>query len=181
MKFPVTVRFRKAEVKIYGKSAAYSFYRLSYYAAGKRHTQSFSSFKEAHTTAKAKARELAKGNQSLALTPKEATAALSIRDGLEAHRIETGQSFTALEAVTGFLNAMKHLPIGCGLTESLKTFSSTLATIKPKLISSIRRAYHDLAPKICRVLPRSPSPRPKPGFPQQIHGQFCKNIAQITQ
>ena len=79
--------------------------------------------------------EIANGNQSIALTAKEATAALSIRDALDAFRRDTGRSFTALEAVTGFLDAMKQLPPGCGLTESVKAFARTLATIKPKLIS----------------------------------------------
>jgi len=69
------------------------------------------------------------------LTAREATAALSIRDTLDAFRRDTGRSFTALEAVTGFLDAMKQLPPGCGLTESVKAFARTLATIKPKLIS----------------------------------------------
>lgn len=135
MKFPVKVSFRKAEVKIYGKSAAYPFYRLCYYAAGKRRIQSFSTYTEARTKADAKVRELASGNQSIALTAKEATAALSIRDALDAFRRDTGRSFTALEAVTGFLDAMKQLPPGCGLTESVKAFARTLATVKPILIS----------------------------------------------
>jgi integrase len=141
MKFPVKVRFRKAEVKIYGKSAAYEFYRLCYYAAGKRCIQSFSTYTEARTKADAKVRELASGSQSIALTAKEATAALSVRDALDAFRHDTGRSFTALEAVTGFLDAIKQLPPGCGLTESVRTFTRTLATIKPKLISEAAEEF----------------------------------------
>jgi integrase len=135
MKFPVKVTFRKAEAKIYGKSAGYSFYRLCYYAGGKRHIRSFSTYSEARQEAEAKVKEIANGSQSIALTPKEATAALSIRDALDAYRRETGRSFTALEAVTGYLDAIKQLPPGCGLTESVKSFTRTLATVKPKLIS----------------------------------------------
>jgi integrase len=135
MKFPVKVTFRKAEAKIYGKSAAYPFYRLCYYAAGKRRIQSFSTYAAAKTEADAKVKQLANGNQSIALSAKEATAALSIRDALDAFRRDTGRSFTALEAVTGFLDAVKQLPQGCGLTESVKAFSRTQATIKPKLIA----------------------------------------------
>jgi integrase len=135
MKFPVKVTFRKAEAKIYGKSAAYPFYRLCYYAAGKRRIQSFSTYSEARREAEAKVKEIANGNQSIALTAKEATAALSIRDALDAYRRDTGRSFTALEAVAGFLDAMKQLPAGCGLTESVKSFAHTLATVKPKLIA----------------------------------------------
>jgi 23S rRNA maturation mini-RNase III len=135
VKFPVKVRFRKAEAKIYGKSDAYPFYRRCYYAAGKRRIQSFSTYAAAKTEADAKVKQLANGNQSIALTAKEATAALSIRDALDAFRRDTGRSFTALEAVTGFLDAVKQLPQGCGLIESVRAFARTLATIKPKLIS----------------------------------------------
>jgi hypothetical protein len=135
MKFPVKVTFRKAEAKIYGKSAAYPFYRLCYYAAGKRRIQSFSTYAAAKTAADAKVQEIAKGNQSIALTPKEATAALSIRDALDTFRRDTGRSYTALEAVTGFLNVVKQLPEGCNPTEAARAYSRTLATIRPKLIS----------------------------------------------
>jgi integrase len=135
MKFPVKVSFRKAEAKIYGKTAAYPFYRICYRAGGKRHVRSFTSYGEARAEAETKVREIANGDQSIALTPKEASGALSIRDALDAFRRETGRSFTALEAVTGFLDAMKQLPPGCGLTESVKAYARTLATIRPKLIS----------------------------------------------
>ena len=135
MKFPVTVTFRKAEVKIYGKSEAYPFYRLCFYAGGKRHVRSFSTYGEAKGEADAKVREIADGNQALALTAKEATAALSIRDTLDAFRRDTGRAFTPVEAVTGFLDAVKQLPAGCNLTEAVRTYSRTLATIKPKLIA----------------------------------------------
>jgi integrase len=135
MKFPVKVTFRKAEAKIYGKSAGYSFYRLCYYAGGKRHIRSFSTYSEARQEAEAKVKEIANGNQSIALTPKEATAALSIRDALDAYRRDTGRAYTALEAVTGFLDAVKQLPQGCNLTEAVRAYSRTLATVKPKLIA----------------------------------------------
>jgi hypothetical protein len=135
MKFPVKVTFRKAEAKIYGKSAAYPFYRLCYYAAGKRHVRSFSTYSEARKEADTKVKQLADGNQSIALTAKEATAALSIRDALDAHRSATGRAYTALEAVTGFLDAIRQLPDGCNLTEAVRAYSRTLATIEPKLIA----------------------------------------------
>jgi len=135
MKFPVKVTFRKAEAKIYGKSAAYPFYRLCYYAAGKRRIQSFSTYAAAKTEADAKVKQLANGNQSIALTAKEATAALAIRDALDAFRRDTGRSYTALEAVTGFLDVVKQLPEGFNPTEAVRAYSRTLATIKPKVIS----------------------------------------------
>ena len=135
MKFPVKVTYRKAEVKIYGKSAAYPFYRLCYYAAGQRRVRSFSTYAEAKIEAKKKVRDVAKGRQTIALTDKEAMAALSIRDALDTFWRETGRRFTALEAVAGFLDAIKHLPQGYGLTELVKAFAQTQATLKPRLIS----------------------------------------------
>jgi hypothetical protein len=100
MKFPVKVTYRKAEAKIYGKNAGYQFYRLCYYAAGKRHVRSFSTYSEAKTAADTKVKELANGNQSIALTAKEATVALSIRDALDAYRRAATRAYTALEALT---------------------------------------------------------------------------------
>ncbi len=44
MRLPVKVTHRKAEVKIYGKSASYAFYRTAHRAGGKRRVQSFSTY-----------------------------------------------------------------------------------------------------------------------------------------
>jgi len=120
---------------IYGKSKAYPAYRLAWRVTGKRRMERFQTYSEAKRRADALVKELAKGSQVTALTAKEAATALSIRDALDAFRRDTGRGFTALEAVTGFLDAMKQLPHGCGLTESVKAFARTLATVKPKLIA----------------------------------------------
>jgi integrase len=111
-------------------------YRLAWRVTGKRRMERFQTYSEAKSRADALVKELAKGSQVTALSGKEVAAALSIRDALDAFRRETGRSFTALEAVTGFLDAMKQLPPGCGLTESVKTFARTVATVKPKLIAN---------------------------------------------
>jgi len=141
MKFPVKVTFRKAEAKIYGKSESYPFYRLCYYAAGKRHVRSFSTYSAARAEAEAKVREIADGNQAIGLSAKEATAALSIRDALDAFRRETGRTLTALEAVTSYLDAAKLLPAGCNLTDAVRTYSKSFATIKPKLIADAAEEF----------------------------------------
>jgi hypothetical protein len=36
MRFPLVIRHRKAEVRIYGKSKNYAFYRVAAYVGGKR-------------------------------------------------------------------------------------------------------------------------------------------------
>jgi integrase len=136
MRFPKRIRHRgQVLATIYGKSKAYPAYRLAWRVTGKRRMERFQTYSEAKRRADALVKELAKGSQVTALTGKEAAAALSIRDALDAFRRDTGRSFTALEAVTGFLDAMKQLPAGCGLTESVKAFARTLATVKPKLIA----------------------------------------------
>jgi hypothetical protein len=53
-----------------------AFHRLCYYATGKRRIQSHSTYSEAKTEADAKVRDLANGNQSVALAAKEAIAGL---------------------------------------------------------------------------------------------------------
>jgi integrase len=49
-----------------------------------------------------------------------------------------------LEAVTGYLDAVKHLPPGCNLTEAVRTYSRTLATIKPKLIAEAVEEFNEM-------------------------------------
>ena len=61
MRFPKTVRFRKVEAKIYGKSKAYPFYRVCGYVAGKRRMTSFVTYSEAKAAADKLVRELAAG------------------------------------------------------------------------------------------------------------------------
>ena len=136
VRFPKRIRHRgQVLATIYGKSASYPAYRLAWRVAGKRRMERFQTYSEVKRRADAIVKELAQGSQVTALTGKEAAAALSIRDALDAFRRDTGRGFTALEAVTGFLDAMKQLPPGCGLTESVKAFARTLATVKPKLIA----------------------------------------------
>jgi integrase len=136
MRFPKRIRHRgQVLATIYGKSASYPAYRLAWRVAGKRRMERFQTYSEVKRRADALVKELAQGSQVTALSAKEATAALSIRDALEAFRRDTGRRFTALEAVTGFLDAMKQLPPGCGLTESVRVYARTIAALKPKLIS----------------------------------------------
>ena len=64
MRFPKTIKYRRFEAKIYGKSQNYSFYRVAYYTAGKRHVRNFKTFGEAKTEAEGILRDLARGSQS---------------------------------------------------------------------------------------------------------------------
>jgi hypothetical protein len=67
--------------------------------AGKRVLQSFQTFAAAKIAAEAKLRQIAKGNQSAALTTKEATDALNIRDALQGFYCDTGRRVAPLTKV----------------------------------------------------------------------------------
>ena len=109
LKFPRVIRHRRAEVTIYGKKESYPFYRIAYRASGKRRMESFRTYGEAKAAADKKVRELSEGNQSLALTNKEVTEALAIRDAVAEFRLDTGRTVTGLQIVTQALPAMKVL------------------------------------------------------------------------
>ena len=58
MKFPVTVKYRRAEAVIYAKSEKYPYYRLAYCAVGKRIVRSFPTYSAVRKEAEDKLREL---------------------------------------------------------------------------------------------------------------------------
>jgi hypothetical protein len=52
------IRYRKAEVTVYGKNASYPFSRIAFRANSKRQMKSFKTYSEAKAEAEKKAREL---------------------------------------------------------------------------------------------------------------------------
>jgi hypothetical protein len=64
MKFPKVIKHRRFEATIYGKTKHYAYYRVAYYAAGKRHVRNFRACGEAKTEAERVVRELANGSQA---------------------------------------------------------------------------------------------------------------------
>jgi integrase len=134
MTFPVVVKHRRAEARIYGRSKSYRYYRLAYHAGGKRVVRSFATYSEAKSEAKAKVRELAAGSQAAALSRGEASAALGIREALAGYRRDTGRTITALEAVTGYLDAARKLA-GRSLGDTVDAYLATLASVKRKDIA----------------------------------------------
>ena len=80
-------------------------------------------------------RELADGSQSVALTSKAASDALAIRDALDAYRRDTGRSLTALQSVTGYLDAAKILPSNISLADMVQGYLRTVAVVSRKLLS----------------------------------------------
>jgi hypothetical protein len=167
VKFPKVIRHRKAEVTIYGRKEAYPFYRLAYRAGGKRILRSFSTWSEVKTEAEKKVRELARGSQSPALSEKEVTAALTIRDPLDAYRRETGRTITALQAVTGYVEAMKKLGER-PLSEAVEGFLSTVAVVKRKGLSDAVEEF---------IAGRAPKAVAKDGKRSALNPKYVENTA----
>jgi integrase len=132
MKFPVTIKHRRSQATIYAKSEKYPYYRLSYRAAGKRIIRSFATYAEAKEEGKKKVRELDAGNQAIALSPKEIADSLAIRDALTNFRVSTGHKITAVQAVTGYLDAVKLLPVGHNVADSVRGYLGTIAVVQRK-------------------------------------------------
>ena len=118
--FPVVVKFREQRAKIYRPAQNFPFYRVAFKVAGKRRMLTFSNYGEAKAAAEAKVKELQKGQQSSALTAKEAQDALSVREMLIAYRQDTGKRLSPLEVVSGYLAAAKLLPKGSTLLEAVR-------------------------------------------------------------
>ncbi len=80
---------------IYGKTDSYTFYRVAARAGGKRVVRSFGSYSEAREYADRTVRDLARSGNLPALTPKETTDALAVREVLAGFFKETGRKRSA--------------------------------------------------------------------------------------
>jgi hypothetical protein len=65
MRFPKIIKHRRFEATIYGKTKNYPYYRVAYYAAGKRRILNFKTFGEARIKAESIVRELADGSPAV--------------------------------------------------------------------------------------------------------------------
>ncbi len=130
--FPHTVRFRTLTATIYGRSAGYQFYRMAVRVAGKRVVRSFQTFTQAKAEAEKKLRELAKGNQSAGLSAKESADALAIREAVQAFYRDTGRKVSPLQAVNGYIDALRVLPLDVSPEEAVRTFRQSVATVERK-------------------------------------------------
>jgi integrase len=132
VKFPHIVHFRTLTATIYGKSAAYPFYRMAVRVAGKRVVRSFGTFADAKAEAKAKLRQTASGNVSAGLSAKESADAIAIRQALVAYRQETGRRLSALESVLSYITAAKLLPDNCTLPDAVRVYRQSIAAVQRK-------------------------------------------------
>jgi len=131
VRFPKTVKHRRAEATIYGKSKAYPFYRVAFHVAGRRQMKSFATYggeDGAKHWADAKVRELAKGSQAAALTPKQAGDALAALERLQTLFQATGKRYSLLGAVSEFAEATAGVNVP--LSEVVEGYKRTVAAVK---------------------------------------------------
>ncbi len=131
VKFPKVIRHRKAECKIYGKKPDYPFYRVAWYVTGQRRIKQFATYSKARDFADALVKDLAKGSQSTALTPKQATDALAAFERLQAYFQQSGRRISLLATVTECVEANMRLN-GHTLAEAVEGFMANVVTVKRK-------------------------------------------------
>ena len=129
MRFPVKVRFRKAEARIYGKSKAYPFYRVCGMVDGKRRMTSFRLYGEAKAAADKLVRDIASGSRVAALTRAQANDALIALARLDGFFRATGKRVSLADAADSFCTAAAKLG-DRALGDAVDGFLSNVATVK---------------------------------------------------
>jgi len=163
----VKVEYRGQRAKIYAPAKGFDYYRVSFRTAGRRRMLTFGTYSEARQAAEDKVRELHQGQQSSALTGKEAAAALSIRDALDAYRRDTGRTVSAMQAVNEYLDAARRLG-GRPLSAAVEGYLRTVASVKRK----------DLAEAVEEFLAsEEPRTRTSNGDRAQLSGKYHYNRA----
>jgi integrase len=141
--FPVKVEYYDQRAKIYRPASNFPFYRVAFKVAGKRRMLTFGSYGEAKTAAEAKVKELHKGQQSSALTAKQAQDAITVRDMLAGYRQETGNLVSLVEMTGSYLAAVKQLPKGCSLLEAVRVYRQSIAAVLRKPLAEAVKEFCD--------------------------------------
>jgi hypothetical protein len=137
VKFPKVIRHRKAECKIYGKQPDYPFYRVAWYVTGQRRVKQFATYSKEKELADALVKDLAKGSQTTALAPTQATDALAAVERLKAFYQQTGRNVSLLRAVSEYVEAASKLS-GHTLAEAVDGFMANVVTVKRKDLGEAR-------------------------------------------
>jgi hypothetical protein len=143
MRFPKTVRYRKGVVKIYAKKKNYPYYRIAYWAEGKRHFANFAKYADARKAAEAKAKEISQGHAGAALTSAQARDALNAFQILDSHR-QAGMRLTLTNVVSEFVELSKKLGAHT-FREAVERFLTSLATVIPKTVQLAVKEFLDAA------------------------------------
>jgi integrase len=131
MRFPKTIRFRKAECRIYGKAKHYAFYRVAWRAGGQRRMKNFRTYSEAKTYADALVKDLAKGSQTTALTAGQAADAMTALELLRGFYRDTGRNVSLKRAVADYVEAARLLS-GHALAEAVEGYMANIVSVKRK-------------------------------------------------
>jgi integrase len=134
VRFPKTISYRRVEATIYGKTRNYSFYRVAYYVAGKRHLRNFRTYQEAKAEAERKVREIADGSQTAALNADQSRDAIAALQRLETLRQSSGRRFSLLAAVSELAEAVEKLK-GRALSEAVEGYLRTVVSVQRKDIA----------------------------------------------
>jgi hypothetical protein len=143
VKFPVTIEFYDQRAKVYAPAKNFPFYRVAFKVAGKRRMLTFGNYSEAKKAAENKVKELHKGQQSSALTAKQAQDALTVRDMLAAYRQETGKLVSIVEMTGNYLSAIKQLPKDCSLLEAVRVYRQSIAAVQRKPLAKAVEEFCD--------------------------------------
>jgi integrase len=131
MRIPKIIKHRRFEATIYGKSKNYPYYRVAYYAAGKRRILNFKTFGEARIKAESIVRELADGSPAVALSADQSRDAITAFEILEAFRQAGGRRISLPAAMSEFVEASKKLGER-SLREAADGFLKTVAVVTAK-------------------------------------------------
>jgi hypothetical protein len=143
VRFPVTVEYYDQRAKVYAPANNFPFYRVAFKVAGKRRMLTFSNYGEAKKAAEDKVKELHKGQQSSALTAKQAQDALTVHDMLAAYRQETGKQVSIVEMTGNYLSADKQLPKGCSLLEAVRVYRQSISAVQRKPLANAVAEFCD--------------------------------------
>jgi hypothetical protein len=140
LKFPMVVKYRNVQAKIYRKSKRYPFYRLAFAAEGKRRVRTFKTLAAVRAAAKGIVRQIAKGNAAAAsLSLKEAHAykfaVNKLRDlaaDLNCRKTDMTAPdvvFSLEDAIVEFVEAKRALG-GRRLAEAVTAYLSTVSEVR---------------------------------------------------
>ena len=169
MKFPVTIRHRTSEAKIYAPAKSFKYYRVCYVVAGKRRMHTFGTYSLARSEAQRIVRELASGSQATALNASQSRDALAALERLESYRRTTGKRTSLLGAVSEYVEAARKLD-GQTLGEAVERYLATVASVKRKDITdAIEEFIQADAPKTKAKEGQRAQLSPKYAYNRSIH------------
>ena len=128
MRFPVTIRHRASNAKIYAPAGKFAYYRVAYATAGKRRMQTFAACSDAKTAAERIVRELANGSQAAALNASQSRDALTAFERLDGYFKSKGKRVSLNTAVADYLDAVGRLNVP--LSAAVTGYLNTVATVK---------------------------------------------------